>query len=191
MRHVASLLVWAIVGAAPVCAQSLGDVARREEARRKAVAPGKVYTNDDLRPNPVSAAAAAAAPPVPAAEAALPAPPPSPAAGEPALPGTPAAPAPDSGKKDEGYWRTRIQGEAQALDRAKVMLDALQSRVNGLQTDFVNRDDPAARAAIGAERARALGELDRTKLEIQQRTKALAAIREEARRSGAPAAWYR
>jgi len=171
---VASLLVWAIVGSAPVFAQSLGELARQEAARRKAVAPGKVYTNDDLRPSPVSATAVA-----PAADAAPPAPP------------SPAAPAPDPVKKDEAYWRTRIQGEGQALDRAKVMLDALQSRVNALQTDFVSRDDPAARAVIGAERARALGELDRTKLEIQQRTKALAAIKEEARRSGAPAAWYR
>jgi len=191
MRQVASLLVWAIAGAAPVVAQSLGDLARREEARRKAVAPGKVYTNDDLRPSPVSApAATAAVSSVPAADAAPPAPPSSSAAGEPAPPGLP-APAADAVKKDEAYWRTRIHGEAQALDRAKVMLDALQSHVNGLQTDFVNRDDPAARAAIGAERVRALGELDRTRIEIQQRTKALAAIREEARRSGAPAAWYR
>ena len=33
-------------------AQSLGDVARKEEARRKATANGKVYTNDDLRGAP-------------------------------------------------------------------------------------------------------------------------------------------
>jgi hypothetical protein len=38
---------------------------------------------------------------------------------------------------------------------------------------------------------RALAELDRIKLEIQQRTKALADIREEARRAGAPSSWYR
>ena len=76
-------------------------------------------------------------------------------------------------------------------NRAKVLLEALQSRINGLQTDFINRDDPAARASIGAERVRALGELDRIKLEIQQRTKALADIREEARRAGVPSSWYR
>jgi hypothetical protein len=185
MRHVASLLVWAIVCALPVSAQSLGDMARKEEARRKAAAPGKVYTNDNLRPSPVSAPAAAAVP-APDTAAGTPS-----VAGDPAPPGAPAPPVPDSVKKDEAYWRTRIQAEVQGLERAKLMLDALQSRVNGLQTDFVNRDDPAARAVIGAERARALGELDRTKTEIQQRTKALAAIREEARRSGAPAAWYR
>ena len=44
---------------------------------------------------------------------------------------------------------------------------------------------------ITAERVRALGELDRVKLDIQQRTRALNDIREEARRAGVPAAWYR
>src|SRR5581483_9062171 len=36
-------------------AQSLGDLAKQEEARRKTVqAPGKVYTNDSLHPDPGS-----------------------------------------------------------------------------------------------------------------------------------------
>src|SRR5687768_9306783 len=41
--------------------QTLGDVARKEEVRRKTVAaPAKVYTNDNLRPSDQPAATAAA-----------------------------------------------------------------------------------------------------------------------------------
>jgi len=55
--------------ASRVGAQTLGDVARQEEARRKGVArPGKVYTNDSLRgAGDVGAQAAPAAPSAPAA----------------------------------------------------------------------------------------------------------------------------
>src|ERR1700719_166874 len=44
-----------VVGAArPLLGQSLADIARKEEARRKAVKdPGKVLTNKDLGPPPV------------------------------------------------------------------------------------------------------------------------------------------
>jgi hypothetical protein len=178
----ASLLIPATAWTAS--AQSLGDVARKEGERRKAVAPGKVYTNDTLRPTPAPAA--------PAAPAATPA---TPAARETAPASAPAAavppPAADTVKKDEAYWRTRIKAETDAIERGRVLVEALQSRINGLQTDFVNRDDPASRDSISAERVRALSELDRIKLDIQDRTKALADIREEARRAGVPSTWYR
>jgi len=93
--------------------------------------------------------------------------------------------------KDEAYWRTRLQTEREALSRAQMFSDALQSRINGLTTDFTARDDPAARAAIGADRQKSLDELARVKKEIEQHTKAIADIQEEARRSGAPAGWVR
>ena len=185
MRHAALVLICAIVCAASLSAQGLSDLARKEEQRRKSVTPGKVYTNDNLKPAP--SPSAPATPPAPA--------PSQDQAAAPAQPGTP-PPAPEpqkpeTQKKDEAYWRGRLQAERDGIERAKVLLDALQGRVNGLQTDFVNRDDPAARAMVSAERQRVLAELDRTKLEIQQRTKAIAEIQEEARRSGVPAAWYR
>lgn len=173
-------------------AQSLGDLARKEEERRKAVAvPGKVYTNDSLRSTPPPAAT-----PVPAPQGATPsatqdkAPAQAPAGGAAAPPPAVSPPA-VTAKKDETYWRGRLQAERDAVERARVLLAALQSRVNGLQADFVNRDDPAQRNVIFSERQRALAELDRVGLDIQQRTKAIADIQEEARRAGAPAAWYR
>ena len=58
--------------------------------------------------------------------------------------------------------------------------DSLQSRINALTTDFVNRDDPAQRAKIEADRKAALAELERVKKELDEQTKAIAAIEEEA-----------
>jgi hypothetical protein len=163
-------------------AQSLGDVARQEQERRKTVPKtGKVYTNDNLRPAPMPTPAAPSSAAAPA----------SPAAPEKPPAAAPAAPAADTATKDESYWKGRLQVERDALERAKVLLDALQSRVNGLQTDFTNRDDPASRSVIANERQRALQEIDRTRLEVANRTKAIAGIQEEARRAGVPAAWYR
>ncbi len=72
-----------------------------------------------------------------------------------------------------------------------MLADALQSRLNALTTDIVNRDDPAQRAQLERERQRALLELDRTKIEIAEHVKAIAAIEEEARKAGVPPGWLR
>jgi hypothetical protein len=201
MTHVKTSAIGAVVLAAvfgvavrSASTQSLGDLAKKEEARRKAVAgSGKVYTNDSLRPTqPTAGSEPAVDSTSPSAQPAVPAP----AAGTPPASDTKKDEAkadakPDAPKKDEAYWRQRLQAERDAIDRSKVLIEALQSRVSALQTDFVNRDDPASRGQLAAERQRALAELDRMKKEIEQRTKAVADIQEEARRAGAPAAWYR
>lgn len=164
-----------------VCAQSLADVARAEEARRKATPrAAKVYTNADLQPDARS--------------------------GQPVLlPSTPAGlspvPAPDAAAKEAGpepeprtgerYWRSRITDARERLDRAQLFAEALQSRINALTTDFVNRDDPAQRAVIGQERQRAVDELGRVQKEIEEFAKAIASIEEEARRAGVPPGWLR
>ena len=187
-------LVLTLLVVSPAWAQSLGDVARKEEARRKTVkATGKVYTNDTLRKEPESA------PP------STPAPPPSsaPAAAAPASSGSPGqaqshageaqptAPQPEQKKKDEAYWRGRITEARQNLARSQVFHDALQSRINALTTDFVNRDDPAQSRIIEADRLKALAELDRVTKEITQSKKAIADIEEEARRAAVPPGWLR
>ena len=169
--------------AATVTAQSLGDIAKQEEARRKAVkTPSKVLTNDSLRsvPTPVSA-------PAPAAAA-------SPAASAP--PGAPAAAdakakPPVDRKAEEAAWRQRIQGARDSLQRSQMFAEALPSRINGLTADFTARDDPAQRAVVANDRQKALAELDRVKNDIVQQTKAIADIQEEARRGGVPPGWLR
>ena len=78
-----------------------------------------------------------------------------------------------------------------ALERSRIFAEALQSRINGLTTDFVNRDDPAQRAQLELERQRSVAELDRVKREMAEQTKAIAAIEEEARKAGVPPGWLR
>jgi hypothetical protein len=190
---------------ASVDAQSLGDVARKEAERRKTVAaPGKTYTNDQLRPEPP------ATPPPPST--AGPSAPAAPVAGAPAgssagaaaagggkagpkapagaAPATQGA-APAAAANSEAEWRGRVQASKDALSRAQIFAEALQSRINGLSADFTARDDPAQRAVVGADRQKSLDELERVKKEIQQHTKALADIQEEGRRAGVPAGWLR
>jgi hypothetical protein len=167
--------VFALTGVA--AAQSLGDVAKQEAARRKAVATaGKVYTNDSLRPEP-----SAAAPAVPAA---------APAASTPDKPADKREASQDQ-KKDEAYWKQRIAAERTALSRAQLFAESLQSRINALTNDFSARDDPFQRNQIGQDRQKAMAELDRVRKEIADHTKAITDIQEEARKAGVPAGWVR
>jgi hypothetical protein len=77
------------------------------------------------------------------------------------------------------------------LERDRSYADAMQTRINVLTMDFTNRDDPAQRARIGVERQKALADLDRLKKSIEDGTRAIANLEEEARRAGAPAGWLR
>jgi hypothetical protein len=173
-----------VLGFALVSAQSLGDVAKREEARRKQVkTPAKVYTNDDLRGDTGAPAPAAQAPPASGAQA------PPPAAD--AQPKATDKAAADDPKKTEGYWKDRLAKARGDLDRAKTFAEALQSRINALTTDFAARSDPAQRAQIGNDRQKALAELDRVNKEIEANTKAVSDIQEEGRKAGVPAGWLR
>jgi hypothetical protein len=174
--------------------QSLAELARLEEERRKAIkTPAKVITNESIGavssppPAPPSSSSPAATAPTaagPGASAAEPA-----GRGGAAAANAPAAAA--AQKKDEQYWRKRIQAERDALARAQTFAEALQTRINVLSADFVARDDPAQRAVIGADRQKALAELDRLKQEIAQFTKGIAATQDEARRAGVPPGWLR
>jgi hypothetical protein len=171
-----------LVGAATASAQSLADIARQEEARRKAVSgSGKVYTNEALQPEPPPSPGS-----VPPATPAPAAPPAAADGNKPAAPATPGA-----GTKTETEWKKRIADERDALSRAQIFAEALQSRINVLSADFVNVDDPARRDVVAADRQKALSELDRVKTEIQAHQKAITDIQTEARKAGVPAGWVR
>jgi hypothetical protein len=176
------LLSGLVVTSPPLAAQSLGDLAKKEEERRKAVPqPGKVYTNKDLGP----VLPPPPGPPLPEAKAA-----------------DTKAEAP-KGKdaqveakekpvvKDQTYWAERKKALQGQLDRDQTFADALQSRISALTTDFVNRSDPAQRAVIERDRQKALAELANLKKQIEDDKKALAGLEEEARRAGVPPGWLR
>jgi hypothetical protein len=110
-----------------------------------------------------------------------------------ATPGAPAAAAkPEAaGAKDQAYWAGRMKDARDKLQRSQMFADSLQTRINSLTTDFVNRDDPAQKAKIEGDRKAALAELERVKKEMTDQTKAITAIEDEARRAGVPAGWLR
>jgi hypothetical protein len=185
----------ALLGIAAVClvapparAQSLADVARKEEERRKTIAaPAKVYTNKDLNAVPAgSPAASTPAPAKPADEA-------SKAAegdGKGSAPRT--ANADDKAPaKDQKYWFGRLKALQDKLARDQDYADAMQTRINALTTDFVNRDDPAQRAVIGQNRQKSIAELARLTTSVQDTKKAIADFLEDARRAGVPPGWLR
>lgn len=184
-RLLASLIVLAAVAAPAIASgQGLADLAKKEEARRKTVKPArKVYTNGDLKSDGTSAAPTSA----PATN--------TPASGAQAPSTTPPAGKPEASApteaKDQAYWSNRVRTARSGLDRSRIFADALQSRINALNNDFVNRDDPAQRAQIELERQRATAELERVKREIADQTKAIADIEEEARKAGVPPGWLR
>jgi hypothetical protein len=183
MRVMGLSAVVVIAAVASTSAQTLADVARKEEERRKsAPASGKVYTNKDLGAVPPSSA------PPPASTA------------SPSSDGKTDTPKDDADKdkekasgagKDQKYWHDRMKDALEAADRDQTLADAVQSRINALTTDFVNRDDPAQRAVIARDRDRAIAELDRLKKQVIADKKALTDIQEEARRAGVPPGWLR
>jgi hypothetical protein len=188
-------------GFVAVSAQTLAGVAEQEEARRKAIdKPARVYTNADLKgANPLAAPATTTPPSAaPTDDKAGPAGKPeaaaTPAATPPTRDTTPAggdeAPAPST-PRDEAWWRARMVKLQEDTERTKTYIDALQSRINALTTDFVNRDDPYQRAVIESDRLKAIAELERLKTVLEQQNKAVVDLQEEARRASVPPGWLR
>ena len=172
-------------GVALVRAQSLAEVAQKEEERRKTVKPAsKVLTNKDLGavppPADVTPPAPADANDAKAAEAAKTAKPTDPSAADSKTP-----------VKDQAYWVDRMRELRVQLDRDQIYAGALQTRINSLTTDFVARADPAQRAAIAQDRQRTTVELDRLTKAIAEGKKAIADLEEEARKAGVPPGWLR
>ncbi len=176
----------ALASAQSSTSRPLADVAKDEEARRKGVRkPAKVYTNDSLRADMLRGVEPAPAP-------ATTTPTETPAAPSPSNPAPGAAADAAAGVvKDQAYWTVRISNARAALERSQIFADSLQSRINALTTDFVNRDDPAQRAKIEGDRRTALAELERVKKELDEQRKAIAEIEDEARRAGVPSGWLR
>jgi hypothetical protein len=183
----AAVAAWLLFATAAQ-AQSLAELARREEERRKGVPEtAKVYTNKDLNAGPAPST------PPPAASSAVPA----------------ADAAKDAGKekdakdvkekdsngkeivKDKAYWAGRLKTLQDQVDQSSTYVEAIQTRINALSTDFVNRDDPAQRTVIERDRQKAIAELARLKQAILDGKKAIGNLEEEARRAGVPPGWLR
>jgi hypothetical protein len=179
----------------PVRAQSLGDLARQEEERRKTIkSVSKVYTNKDLGnaqpPPPPASGAGQAAPAAPAA------------GGQTGATGSTPQTIPtgrtatdgdnDKGvQKDQAYWAGRMKDLNSQLARDETSASALQTEVNSLTSDFINSADPTQRSIIEQNRARALSEFARLQKDIEKDRNTIVDLEEEARRAGAPPGWLR
>jgi hypothetical protein len=155
--------------------QSLGELALKEQERRKALkasGPGKVVTNNDVpkgTPQPPAPADAAAGTVKPDEKTTK----------------------PEEPAKDEAWWKARMTQERELLRRNEMFAVALQTRINSLTNDFSSRDDPYQRAQISEERVKAIQEMDRLKGEVELSKKKMADIEEEARKAGVPPGWLR
>jgi hypothetical protein len=175
--HVWPIVIIAMVlvsGASPVAGQSLAEVARQEEARRKEIKqPAKVYTNKDLAsvpspsPPPQTAPSAASA---------------ADAAGKEAAGDPKGKDAKDPGVvKDQAYWSSRMKALTAQLDSDQLMVDALRLRISAL----------TAVATSGPDLQRATDELDRLTQAVERDKQAIADFPEEARKASVPPGWLR
>ena len=166
-----------VVGVVSSSAQSLADVARKEETRRKNIkAPAKVYTDADVEKfAPVTASAQQAATTVTPLDA----------NGAPVQSSTA-----DGLPTDEAGWRSRMQNARDGLDRDKLLLSALEQQAmraalrktsGGGEAAEAGGDDVAARAA----------EIKRLKAQMDSNRAVLANAEEDARRAGVPPGWVR
>ena len=178
LHRFSTVIPLALMIQAGASAQSLADVAKAEEARRKTVkAAVKVYTNEDLGRTPDTSPAPSA--PVTGAGK----------AGEAAA--KPGGEKPVDPTKTEAHWKDRATAIREALSRNKLVLDALQSQVSGMNAEYMNTDDPGHRGLLEARLKRASGELGRVQQEVENQTKAAAGLQEEARKAGVPPGWLR
>ena len=160
-------------------AGSLADAAKREALRRQLTPKSTASVSNVGQPQDLPGPPSAVTMPAPA-EGARPAEPQKP---PPAAEGAPV--------RDEKWWRGRIAGARAAVERGQLLADSVQSRINSLQTDVVNRDDPAQQMMLRQQLGKALNELERLRTQIADDKKAIDAILDEARRQGVPPGWLR
>ena len=133
---------------------SLVELAQKEQERRKGLKSGtaaKVYSDKDLPKTGTPAVASS----VPAATPTV-------------VPDQKPPEAKPPEKNEEAAWRNRMAQAREAQRRAEMFAEALQSRINALTTDVVNRDDPYQRAKLADDRKKALAELQRAFRRIRQ-----------------------
>lgn len=166
----------------------LAEVAKKEEERRKSAKKAtRVITNSNLGANEVNL------PPkgMPSFAASSNATPSNTSPGSPTIPGGKAEPIDPGAKRDQAYWQGRMAAAREQVRQTTMFADAIQTKINSLRTDFVNRDNRVEREKIQQDLNSALAELERLKKELEKHQKAITAIEDEARRAGVPSGWLR
>lgn len=196
-----SMLGLAAGSFAPLHAQSLADVAKKEGERRQATKSStKVYTNGDLTPvgDPAPEPAAAPADASSSADkkstdAKADAKADSSKGDGKATDKSAAKDAKVTGGEEKGqeYWGGKMRALNEQLERDRMYAEAIQTRINSLTADFSAKDDPAQRAMIADDREKAVSELSRLRKQIEEDKDAIGNLEEEARHASVPPGWLR
>jgi hypothetical protein len=203
-----TLGLFVLVGTSDVATQSLADVARKEEARRKTIKrPMRVYTNADAEARRPLTTAAARPQAAPATQ------PPSSSTSSDHEPGHGAAPGetptkPDAGsgqpkeqgsstgsaqtRNDEASWRARLQKAQDLLSRSETALQSAQREAAAQSLALGPSGSVANQAAdMNAKYQAVVKEIERLRNEVVKHTYAVAEVHEQARREGIPPGWLR
>jgi hypothetical protein len=193
MKRIISSMVGLCVlaGAAGVQAQSLADIARTEQARRKTVKrPTKVYTNADVVVIQPATPATSEVTKETSGDGTLIAP------GDAAAQGG-AAGAADSGPKpgvvsgDEAKWRSRYTDAREQISRSQIQLEAMRVRVTQLNAAKAYGPDGQQSASLQTRQREALQEFDKLRADVERNQKAFADLEAEAKAAGVPPGWVR
>jgi hypothetical protein len=180
----AAAVVAGLPASAP--AQTLGDVAKAEAARRANVKkPAQAITDKDIKqaaPPAVTAAAPQTAPPAAAGD---------PAAAAPAAEGeAPPEPMKARDKRDEPYWRKRFTETREAVARAQQDAADMQSRIAAIELEMQDSKLAAVRRSeLNVERDSALLALKRFKQNAADLGSELANLEKRAQEAKIDPSW--
>jgi hypothetical protein len=186
------LVFLAAAGIVPAAdAQTLGEIAKAEAARRAAVKnKGHVITDKDIKPAAPQVQAAprpdtaseTAAPDVPAG-----------ATGTPGAEGD-AVPEPmkPRDKRDEAYWRKRFAETRDAVGRAQQDAADVQARIQAIDLEMQDSKlSPARRSELNVEKEGALTALKRFNQDAANLAAELAKLEQRAKDAKIDPAWTR
>ena len=191
-------LILAVVGllillaSSVVIAQSLGDLARQERAKRaketkKAV---KVVTDEDLPPRPAEEPKATTSPSESAEQpteqaAKPPATPPEEASAPPPA----EEPKPEDKQKTRDYWQGRFKAAKQRIADAEELQRLAEDELSLLQIQQARELSPDAKSDLDAQVKAKSAEVDDKRAQTAKAQKALEDLEKDFKESGAPEDW--
>jgi hypothetical protein len=177
-------------------AQSLGDLARQERAKRsketkKAV---KVVTDEDLPPRPVEEPKATTSPSEsaeqpgeqPAEQAAEP---PATPPEEASAPPPAEEPKPEDKQKTRDYWQGRFKAAKQRIADAEELQRLAEDELSLLQIQQARELSPDAKSDLDAQVKAKSAEVESKRAQTAKAQKALEDLEKDFKESGAPEDW--
>jgi hypothetical protein len=185
----AAVVLLALLFGSLAAAQSLGDLARQEKAKRakQPRKPAKVYTNDNLPARPPGEG------PTAASSMSYEAPPPAAQPGEPVpIPGTEnLMKEPKEGDKQgsKELWQGRFKAAKQQIDSLEDAQRLSEDELSLLQIQHARELDQDVLRDLEAKIRDKTAEVEAKRAQTEKAKKALEDLEKEFKESGAPADW--